>query len=79
MPSSTLTSKGQVTIPKQVREALGLKAGDRINFVIAPDGSVSVEPATVDLMSLEGILKPRRKGVTIEQMDEAIRRAGSRR
>jgi AbrB family looped-hinge helix DNA binding protein len=78
MASATVTSKGQVTIPKEVREALGLKAGDRITFVVGADGRVTIEPATVDLLSLAGILEPRRKGVTVEEMNEAIRRAGTR-
>jgi AbrB family looped-hinge helix DNA binding protein len=77
MPSTTLTSKGQVTIPKAVREELGLREGDRVAFRVQEDGTVVVEPETVDVLSLAGVLKPRRKGVSIEDMNEAIRsRAG---
>ena len=73
MPSTTITSKGQVTIPKAVRDELGLRAGDRIAFRILDDGTVVVEPETVDLLSLKGTLKTTRKGVSVEDMNEAIR------
>ncbi|MDH3816153.1 MAG: type II toxin-antitoxin system PrlF family antitoxin [Acidobacteriota bacterium] len=79
MPSTTLTSKGQVTIPKIVRDELGLREGDRVAFRILEDGTVIVEPETVDLLDLKGILKPSRKGVTIAEMDKAIRTAAARR
>ena len=73
MPTATVTSKGQITIPKIVRDELGLREGDRVAFRILDDGSVIVEPETVDLLNLAGVLKPQRKGVTLADMDEAIR------
>ena len=73
MPSTTLTSKGQVTIPKAVRDELGLREGDRIAFRVLEDGTVIVEPETVELLDLRGILKPKRKGVSVSDMDNAIR------
>ncbi len=79
MPSTTLTSKGQVTIPKVVRDELGLREGDRVAFRILEDGKVVVEPETIDLLDLKGILKPSRKGVTIGEMDDAIRTAATNR
>ena len=79
MPSTTLTSKGQVTIPKAVRDELGLRVGDRIAFRVLDDGTVVVEPETVDLLDLAGVLRPKRKGVTVADMDKAIRtEAGER-
>ena len=78
MPSSTLTSKGQVTIPKAVREELGLRRGDRVAFRVLADGRVVVEPETIDLLDLLGILKPRRKGITLSDMDEAVRAEAGR-
>jgi len=72
MPTATVTSKGQITIPKAVREELGLTEGDRVAFRVLEDGSVVVEPETVDLLELEGALKPRQKGVTLADMDAAI-------
>ena len=54
MSTATLTSKGQITIPKQVRDALGLEAGDRIEFLVRPNGVVELFPRVRDLMSLAG-------------------------
>ncbi len=51
-----ITAKGQVTVPKKLRDALGLKTGDRVYFV--PDGRKALMiPARGDLLSLRGILK----------------------
>lgn len=75
MSTATVTSKGQVTIPKPVRDALRLHAGDRVSFVVRSDGVVEVRPETVDLKELEGLLRRRGKAVTVEAMDEAIGRA----
>ena len=44
MPTATLTTKGQVTIPKEVREHLGVDTGDRLSFVVQRDGTVIVKP-----------------------------------
>jgi AbrB family looped-hinge helix DNA binding protein len=78
MPNATITSKGQITIPKAVRDELGLREGDRVAFRILDDGRVVVEPETVDLLQLQGILKPQRKGVTLADMDQAIRTEAGR-
>ena len=75
MPEATLTSKGQVTIPKEVREALHVDAGDRVQFFIRGDGVVELRPRTVDLKDLYGILEHRGKVVTIEGMNEAINKS----
>jgi AbrB family looped-hinge helix DNA binding protein len=75
MPASTVTSKGQTTIPKDIREYLNLHAGDKIDFVIGKEGKVIIEPATVDVKELEGILSSRRKrAVSVEEMKAAIKR-----
>lgn len=73
MPTATVTSKGQITIPKVVRDELGLREGDRVAFRVLEDGSVIVEPETIDLLDLKGALKPKRKGITLTDMDDAIR------
>lgn len=78
MYGSKLTSKGQITVPKAVRETLALHPGDRIRFIIHDDRSVTVEAETVDLASLRGVLKRTGRGVTVEQMNEAVRRSASR-
>jgi AbrB family looped-hinge helix DNA binding protein len=79
MPSATVTSKGQITIPKAIREALGLEPGDRVAFRLDADGSVVVEPETLDLRELFAVLKPRVKGVSIDDMRRAVQDRGSRR
>ena len=79
MPKSTVTSKGQTTIPHQVRSHLGLKTGDRVEFVIDSEGRVVLEPATVDAAELEGILAPAPRRVSLEEMDAAIRKRAARR
>ena len=79
MPSSTLTSKGQVTVPKAIRERLGLRSGDRLEFRVTEKGEVMVQPSSVDLRDLRGTLKAEGKHATVEEMKEAVRRAGTRR
>lgn len=69
---SAITIKGQATIPKAVREYLGLKPGDRLKFFLHPDGSVVLLPK-VPIGTLRGILKSRhRKPVSIEEMHTAV-------
>ncbi len=80
MPTSTLTSKGQITLPKEIRDLLGLRAGDRIRFRAAADGTVVLEPETGCLLDLFGALSPPGgRHLTVEEMNEAIRHAASRR
>jgi AbrB family looped-hinge helix DNA binding protein len=56
MPTTTLTSKGQITLPKKVRDHLRLSAGDRLEFLIQPDGTVRVRPAAGSARALFGLL-----------------------
>jgi AbrB family looped-hinge helix DNA binding protein len=79
MPTSTLTSKGQITLPKEIREALELEQGDRVAFRLREDGVVELVPETLDLMDLCGVFKPKVRGVTVEAMNEAVRKAAMRR
>jgi antitoxin PrlF len=78
MPGSTITSKGQITVPKAVRERLALQPGDRLSFVIHDDGTVTVEAETVDLTSLRGVVKAGGRHVSVDEMDDAIRRGATR-
>ena len=74
MASSTLTSKGQTTIPKEVRDHLHLQSGDQIDFIIRSDGSVILKPATVHVKELKGMLhRKNMKTVSIQSMNETIR------
>lgn len=79
MPTSTITSKGQTTIPKDIRDRLHLRPGDRLEFVVDDDGRVVVLPATVDVAELAGILKPPSRPVSVEAMNQAVRKRGGRR
>jgi len=66
---STLTSKGQTTVPKAIRETLRLKPGDRITFTPMPDGTVLMRVKNKSVMSLAGSLRRRgRKALPIEQL-----------
>jgi antitoxin PrlF len=78
MTVSTLTSKGQTTIPKQVREHLKLNPGDKLDFVIESAGRVVVRPAKLDVRELKGLLKRRDgKVLSIEEMNAAIARGAA--
>jgi len=80
MPTSTLTSKGQITLPKRIREHLRVQVGDVVDFVIGADGEVRVMSGDVDVAQLRGLLRrPGRTAVSLDQMDAAIRRAHGRR
>jgi len=66
---STLTSKGQTTVPKAIRESLRLKPGDRITFTPMPDGTVLMRVKNKSVMSLAGSLRrPGRKPLPIEDL-----------
>lgn len=74
MAVSTVTSKGQMTIPKEIREYLKLHPGDKIDFIIE-EGKVVMEPTTLDVKELEGILyKPHKKAVSVEEMKTAVQK-----
>ncbi|RAS15463.1 AbrB/MazE/SpoVT family DNA-binding domain-containing protein [Paraburkholderia bryophila] len=78
MTAATITSKGQVTIPVDVRNQLGLEAGDRIEFSFNEEtGRYEVYPATRSLASLKGIVKKPAKPVSIEDMNRAIAEQGA--
>ncbi len=82
MAASTLTSKGQVTIPKEVRERLGLKEGDRLVFRFDDQGNLLVLPeARSPLGRLSGLLHhlAGERPVTVEEMNEAIKRRAAER
>lgn len=79
MPNATLTSKGQITIPREIRDLLGVNAGDRLSFEVREGGEVVVQSETTDIRSLQGILKRKGTPVSLARMDEAIQRGASRR
>ncbi len=74
MTSATLTSKGQITIPAKVRAALGVDAGDRVEFVEVAPGRFEFIAATRSVTALKGMLGKARKAVSIDEMNAAIAR-----
>jgi antitoxin PrlF len=68
---STITSKGQTTIPKAVRERLGLKPGDRVRFFFDLDGHVAIRPV-IPVSRLAGIVKYHGPPATLEDMENAV-------
>jgi antitoxin PrlF len=79
MPTATMTSKGQLTIPKEVRDLAHLKQGDRLEVSVREaDGVIEIKRRSRSVLDLVGVLKPRVRGVTVEQMSEAIREQGAK-
>lgn len=75
MSASTLTLKGQTTIPREIRKYLKLQPGDKIDFIIEDKGKVVLEPATLDVKDIEGVLySPRRKAISVEDMKMAVKK-----
>jgi AbrB family looped-hinge helix DNA binding protein len=72
MATTTLTSKGQITIPIAVRRALGLKTGDRIEIFEQEDGKYALQPKTGSIMDLRGCVPTSDHVMTLEEMDQAI-------
>ncbi|MGU2445385.1 AbrB/MazE/SpoVT family DNA-binding domain-containing protein [Burkholderia cenocepacia] len=78
MATATITSKGQVTIPVDVRNQLGLEAGDRIEFSFnEATGRYEVYLATRSLAALKGVVKKPAKPVSINDMNQAIAEQGA--
>ena len=74
MAASTITSKGQITIPKAVRDALKLNVGDKIEFVVTDKREALIRPISKKVDEVFGILhKPDQKKVSVEEMNEGIR------
>lgn len=78
MAAATITSKGQITIPIQVRTALGVDTGDRIEFVEIEKGQFAIVPMNRSVRELKGMLRVKgRKAVSIEDMNRTIARRAS--
>ncbi len=72
MSTAAMTTKGQITVPADVRADLRLRAGDRVNFEKAEDGTYRISPVRGDIMRLAGSLKYDGPPVSIEDLNEAI-------
>jgi AbrB family looped-hinge helix DNA binding protein len=77
MAAATLTSKGQITIPAEVRASLGVDAGDRVEFVEIAPGRYEFIAATRSVTALRGMFGKARKAVSIDDMNAAIARKGA--
>lgn len=78
MVQARLTGKGQVTIPKAIRDYLHLDIGSKIDFVIDENGEVKVLPLNIAVESLSGILhRPGMKATSLADMEQAIAEGAS--
>lgn len=69
---ATLTSKGQITLPKPLRDQLHLQPGDKVEFLVDFSGAVRLLPVTQPISRLKGMAPWPRKPLTLEEMDAAI-------
>ena len=70
MSETTLTSKGQVTVPREIRDRLGLASGDKLAFTLLSDGTIVMRAKTRRLIDLAGTLtRPGQPKISIEQMN----------
>ena len=78
MSIATVTTKGQITIPKEIRDYLKLETGSKVEFLIDENGDVKVVPLNVPLEALSGVLhRPGMKTATLEEMHTAIAEGAS--
>lgn len=78
MSTATLTTKGQITIPAQVRRSLNVEAGDRVEFVEVAPGRFEVVAATGSVRELKGMLGKPKRPVSVDDMNRAIARQGAK-
>ena len=73
MATATLTTKGQVTIPKKIRESLKLHTGDKIEIIVTKKGEAIIRPISKKVDEIFCKLhRPGKKAVTLEAMDNAV-------
>ncbi|MBF0265711.1 MAG: AbrB/MazE/SpoVT family DNA-binding domain-containing protein [Gammaproteobacteria bacterium] len=75
MATATITSKGQVTIPKSVRDTMHIHSGDRIEFIKINNERYEIVAATKDIQQLKGMVKTD-KTVSINEMNTTISSMG---
>ena len=69
---ATLSSKGQMTFPKAIRDQLGLKAGDKLELTLTENGQLLIIPKKSSVTKLKGMLPKPKKSISLEEMDHAI-------
>jgi AbrB family looped-hinge helix DNA binding protein len=73
--TATLTSKGQITIPQEIRDQLHLRKGQKIDFQVDERGRVILNPLTYDIRKLKGSIRsPRKKPLSLKEMERVIAR-----
>lgn len=77
MSTATLTSKGQITIPIDIRNELKVGVGDRVEFVQIAPGRYEFLAATTEVTALKGMFGPAKRSVSIEEMNTAIAQRGA--
>jgi antitoxin PrlF len=79
VPRAKLTSKGQVTIPKTIRDRFNLEPGVTLRFSIDPSGRIVVTPLTLGIEDLFGSLPKPRRALTLEEIEEVTSEAAVER
>ena len=72
MATATLSTKGQITIPKAIRQKYGLEPGDRIEFFEDSDGFLTLWPVNEDISRLKGMVPKPRRPIPLNEMEQAI-------
>lgn len=73
MPQATMTTKGQITIPADVRKALNLIAGDKVVFITRESGEVVIYPANREVTTIKSMIEKPANPVSLDAMDDAIK------
>ena len=76
---ATMTSKGQVTVPKPIRDKLRLRSGDKIEFTLVQDGSLLLAPVTAPVTRLKGMVPRPEASLDLDAIDQAVASAVARR
>lgn len=75
METSTISTKGQTTIPVEVQKSLNLKPGDKLQYIIKSDGSVKLLPKTLSIKDIVGVLPKPETAASLEEINEAASKA----
>ena len=76
---TTITSKGQITLPAAVRKALKIKTGDKLDIEVTEDGEILGKPVCNGISSLAHVLPKSKRKLSLEEMDAAIRKEVARK
>ncbi len=73
---TTLTSKGQITLPKAIRDKLDLQTGDKVEFFVDDEGNITLMPVTASITKLKGMVPKPATPVSLDKMQKAIEKQG---